>query len=161
MVSWPGLCVSLKHNSKFACYSILAKGDYPAELNIPIPFSLISNDLSKDQLVVMPGYWFMYNMYALARNSWKYVDRDKRIDKTQTLEFNFLAPDSINDVLQSLPLLAKFTGKAWQKRESNNKKMSDEELIDIGKVLLDTKDPVVNELPTTGRRIQRTPAAPA
>ena len=34
---WPGLCVSLKHNSTFASFSILAKGDYPAELNIPIP----------------------------------------------------------------------------------------------------------------------------
>jgi hypothetical protein len=144
---WPGLCVSLKHNSKFACYSILAKGDYPAELNIPIPFSLISNDLSKDQLVVMPGYWFMYNMYALARNSWKYIDRDKRIDKTQTLEFNFLAPDSINDVLQALPLLQKFTGKAWLKREGNHKKMTDDEIIAIGQALLDTRDPVVNELP--------------
>ncbi|HEX8356030.1 MAG TPA: DUF4954 family protein, partial [Segetibacter sp.] len=36
---WPGLCVSLKHNSKFATFTILAKGDYPAELNIPLPFS--------------------------------------------------------------------------------------------------------------------------
>ncbi len=35
---WPGLCVSLKHNSKFACFNILAKGDYPWELNIPFPF---------------------------------------------------------------------------------------------------------------------------
>jgi hypothetical protein len=86
-------------------------------------------------------------MYALARNAWKYIDRDKRIDKTQTLEFNFLAPDTINDVLQSLPLLQKFTGKAWLKREGNNKKMSDEDIIAIGKALLDTKDPVVNELP--------------
>ncbi|OQP52113.1 DUF4954 domain-containing protein [Niastella yeongjuensis] len=144
---WPGLCVSLKHNSKFASYAILAKGDYATELNIAFPFSLISNDLSKDQLVVMPGYWFMYNMYALARNSWKYIDRDKRIDKTQTLEFSFLAPDSVNDLLQSLPLLAKFTGKAWLKREGNTKKMTDEEIIAIGQVLLDTKDPVVNELP--------------
>lgn len=62
---WPGLCVSLKHNSKFASFTLLAKGDYPAELNIPIPFSLVNNDVSKDQLVVMPAYWFMYNMYAL------------------------------------------------------------------------------------------------
>jgi hypothetical protein len=144
---WPGLCVSLKHNSKFACFSIIAKGDYSAELNVPIPFSLISNDLSKDQLVVMPGYWFMYNMYALARNAWKYVDRDKRIDKTQTLEFHFLAPDSVNDLIQSLPLLQKFTGKAWLKREGNTKKMSDEDIIAIGQALLDTQDPVVNELP--------------
>jgi hypothetical protein len=143
---WPGLCVSLKHNSKFASYAIVAKGDYATELNIPLPFSLISNDVSNDQLLVMPGYWFMYNMYALARNSWKYIDRDKRTDKIQTLEFNFLAPDSVNDLLQSLPLLQKFTGKAWLKREGNHKKMSEEEIIAIGKALLDTQDPVVNEL---------------
>jgi NDP-sugar pyrophosphorylase family protein len=52
---WPGLCVSLKHNSKFASFTILAKGDYPAELNIPFPFSLVSNEVSRDQLVIMPG----------------------------------------------------------------------------------------------------------
>jgi hypothetical protein len=143
---WPGLCVSLKHNSKFASFTIMAKGDYPCELNIPIPFSLVSNDVSRDQLVVMPGYWFLYNMYALARNSWKYTDRDKRIDKTQTLEFNFLAPDSVNELVQSLTLLQKFTGKAWLKREGNHKKVTEEELIAIGKKLLDSKDPVVNEL---------------
>jgi hypothetical protein len=34
---WPGLCVSLKHNSKFASFTILAKADFPAELNLPIP----------------------------------------------------------------------------------------------------------------------------
>ncbi|MEJ7770062.1 MAG: DUF4954 family protein, partial [Chitinophagaceae bacterium] len=58
---WPGLCVSLKHNSTFASFAMLAKGDYPAELDISLPFSLISNDASNDQLVIMPGYWFMYN----------------------------------------------------------------------------------------------------
>ncbi|MEO5647289.1 MAG: DUF4954 family protein, partial [Chitinophagaceae bacterium] len=42
---WPGLCVSLKHNSKFASFTILAKGDFPHELNIPIPFSLVSFDV--------------------------------------------------------------------------------------------------------------------
>src|SRR5215210_8077721 len=50
---WPGLCVSLKHNSKFASYTIMSKGDYPAELNIPIPFSLVSNDVSSNRLIVM------------------------------------------------------------------------------------------------------------
>ncbi len=75
---WPGLCVSIKHNSVFASFALLNKGDYNYELNIPIPFSLISNDPSKDELIIMPGYWFLYNFYALARNAWKYVDRDKR-----------------------------------------------------------------------------------
>jgi hypothetical protein len=102
---WPGLCVSLKHNSKFASFSILAKGDYPAELNIPIPFCLISNDVANDKLVVMPGYWFMYNMYAMERNAWKYADRDRRTDKIQCIENNYLAPDTINELFDSLNIL--------------------------------------------------------
>jgi hypothetical protein len=110
---WPGLCVSLKHNSRFASFTILAKGDYPSELDIPIPFSLISQDLSKDVLQVMPAYWFMYNMYGLARNSWKYVDRDKREDKVQRIEYDYLAPDTINEIFESLRLLEKAVGKSW------------------------------------------------
>jgi hypothetical protein len=102
---WPGLCVSLKHNSKFASFNILAKGDYPAELNITLPFSLVSNDVSKDKLIVMPGYWFMYNMYALERNAWKYVDRDRRIDKIQNIEYDYLAPDTVNELFEGLELL--------------------------------------------------------
>jgi len=102
---WPGLCVSLKHNSKFASFTIIAKGDYPAELNIPVPFSLVSNDVSNDKLVVMPGYWFMYNMYALERNAWKYVDRDRRTDKIQHIEYDYLAPDTINEMFAALKIL--------------------------------------------------------
>jgi Domain of unknown function (DUF4954) len=104
---WPGLCVSLKHNSKFAAFTIIAKGDFPAELNIPIPFSLVSNDVAHDRLVIMPAYWFMYNMYALARNAWKYVDRDRRTEKLQTIEYNFLAPDTINEIFDALDILKK------------------------------------------------------
>lgn len=104
---WPGLCVSLKHNSKFASFTIIAKGDFPSELNIPIPFCLISNDISNNKLVVMPAYWFMYNMYALERNAWKYQDRDKRKLKTQHIEYDYLAPDTINDIFDSLEILRK------------------------------------------------------
>jgi hypothetical protein len=135
---WPGLCVSLKHNSRFASFSILAKGDYPAELDIPLPFSLISNDASKDELVVMPAYWFLHNMYALARNSWKYPDRDRRIDKTQLLEFDFMAPDTVNEIVESLPLLQRFTAKAYLKdAAAKAKKHSDEELLSLGRQLLE------------------------
>jgi hypothetical protein len=102
---WPGLCVSLKHNSKFASFTIIAKGDFPAELSIPIPFCLVNNDVANDKLVVMPGYWFMYNMYALERNAWKYVDRDKRLTKKQLLEYDYLAPDTINEIFDSLALM--------------------------------------------------------
>lgn len=113
---WPGLCVSLKHNSKFASFTIIAKGDFPAELNIPIPFCLISNDVSHDKLVVIPGYWFMYNMYALARNEWKYITRDRRTEKKQRIEYDFLAPDTINELFDSIKILEKlklsYTGTA-------------------------------------------------
>jgi len=116
---WPGLCVSLKHNSKFASFTLIAKGDYPCELNIPIPFSLISNDVSNDRLVVMPGYWFMYNMYALARNAGKYIDRDKRTEKVQHIEYDFLAPDTVNEMFDALNLLKKFTAIAHHKKNGS------------------------------------------
>jgi hypothetical protein len=143
---WPGLCVSLKHNSKFASFTILAKGDYPAELDIQVPFSLVSNDVTNDQLVVMPGYWFMYNMYALARNSWKYVDRDKREEKIQHIEYDFLAPDTINEMFNSLRLFERQTAKAYVKQQEPNKKYSDDELLAIGKQLLKSQKAVLNTL---------------
>ena len=106
---WPGLCVSLKHNSKFATFTILAKADYPAELNITIPFCLVSNDVANDRLVVMPGYWFMYNMYALSRNTWKYTDRDRRTEKIQTIEYDYLAPDTINEIFDAIKMMSKLS----------------------------------------------------
>ena len=133
---WPGLCVSLKHNSKFASFAILAKGDYPVELNIPIPFSLVSNDVSNDQLLVMPGYWFLHNMYALARNSWKYSDRDKRTDKSQLIEFSFLGPDTVNEITEAITLMEELTGRALQRRGGNHVNSSREELISTGKKFL-------------------------
>ncbi len=142
---WPGLCVSIKHNSKFASYSLLAKGDYPYELNIPIPFSLIINDSSKDQLSIMPGYWFMYNMYALARNSWKYIDRDKRIDKTQFIEYDFLAPDSVNEIFDALHYLELFTGKALLKKQGV-KKVADNDCAKAGRIALEKNDPALTDL---------------
>ena len=144
---WPGLCVSLKHNSKFASYTMISKGDYPAELNIPIPFSLITNDVSHDELVVMPGYWFMYNLYAIARNTWKYQDRDKRVDKIQNIEYDFLAPDTINELFYSLTLIEKAIGKAFLlKEELLINTTSEEVLVATGKKLLDAHEPVLNEL---------------
>lgn len=101
---WPGLCVSLKHNSRFASFTILSKADYPAELNIPVPFCLVSNDVANDRLLVMPAYWFMYNMYALERNAWKYGDRDKRTEKKQQIEYSYLAPDTVNEMFSAISL---------------------------------------------------------
>ena len=143
---WPGLCVSLKHNSKFASYTIIAKADYPAELNIPIPFSLVSNDVTNDMLVVMPAYWFMYNMYALARNSWKYADRDKRTDKKQHIEYDFLAPDTINEIIDSLELFEQLTGETFIR---NNPAHQHSDVRGLGRKLLESNDPILDELEIT------------
>ncbi len=154
---WPGLCVSLKHNSKFAAYTIIAKGDFPAELYIPIPFSLVSNDVTNDQLLIMPGYWFMYNMYALARNSWKYNDRDKRTEKKQHIETAFLAPDTINEIVSALQLFEKLTGEAWLRVNPTGKENKD--ATTIGRKLLEKNDPslktldiITNEFENNGRK---------
>ncbi|ASZ11633.1 DUF4954 family protein [Chitinophaga pendula] len=115
---WPGLCVSLKHNSRFASFTLISKGTYMHELDIPFPFSLVMNDEHDNTLKIMPGYWFMYNMYALARNSWKYVDRDKRTERIQHIEYDYLAPDAIEELLQALPLIETAVGKAWYKQQT-------------------------------------------
>jgi len=143
---WPGLCVSLKHNSRFAAFNILAKGDYPFELDIRFPFSLVSNDVSNDRLLIMPGYWFLHNLYALARNEWKYNQRDQRIEKIQLLEYNCLAPDSINEMVEALDLFHLYTGKAYLQKYGKDKKITDAACRKQGEKLLRAGDPVVDKL---------------
>jgi hypothetical protein len=98
---------------KIFIFTLLSKGDFPAELHIPIPFSLVHNDVSNDILLVMPGYWFMHNMYALVRNEGKYLSRDKRLDKMQEIEYNYLAPDSVNEMFDALQLMKIATATAY------------------------------------------------
>ena len=141
---WPGLCVSLKHNSRFASFTIVAKGDYLSELDIKLPFSLVSMQPAADTLTVMPCYWFMYNMYALARNAWKYADRDLRPDKQQLIEFDYLAPDTINEIFVALNLLETFTGLAWLK--SKGKTDDAQKAATIGKKLLMENNEVLASL---------------
>jgi hypothetical protein len=143
---WPGLCVSLKHNSKFATFNILAKGDYPYELDIPFPFSLVSNDLANDRLLIMPGYWFLHNLYALARNEWKYNQRDQRIEKIQLLEYNCLAPDSVNEIMTALDLFRLYTGKAYLQKYERDKKSTDQACRKQGEKLLRSGDALVDKL---------------
>ena len=146
---WPGLCVSIKHNSELASFTILAKGDYPAELNIPIPFSLVSTDITNDRLLVMPGYWFLYNMYALARNSWKYIDRDRRSDKTQHIEYDYLAPDTVNEMFDTLYLLHELTGKAYLEAHQPGKLINVNDCIKHGKRLFESDIEAVDALEVT------------
>ncbi len=105
---WPGLCCSFKHSSRFASYCLLAKADYPAELDITLPFALVNNNAAADCLEVMPAYWWMYNMYAMDRNSKKFAKRDKRVVKAQHIEFDNLAPDTAEELLKGIDLLGEW-----------------------------------------------------
>ena len=144
---WPGLCVSIKHSSVFACYSLLAKGAYPAELHIKLPFSLVANNEKAGRLEVTPAFWWTSNMYALARNRWKYQTRDKRHTKVQKIEFDPYAPDAMEEVLQARILLQEWVGKAaYRKWGVDFATLTAEEIRAKGKELLETKPDFVEEL---------------
>ncbi len=117
---WPGLCTSLKHSSKFASFVLLAKADYPHELNVCFPFSLVNNNVFKDRLEIIPAFWWMHDMYALERNSWKFVTRDKRKNKTQHVEFDPLAPDSVEEIIAARANMELWAGKALAKLQKTD-----------------------------------------
>ncbi|MFO7934504.1 MAG: DUF4954 family protein [Bacteroidales bacterium] len=152
---WPGLCTSLKHSSRFASFVLLSKGDYPAELDIPFPFSLLNNNVSIDRLEVMPAFWWMYNMYALARNSWKFQDRDKRLNKIQHIEFETFAPDTIEEIISARRLLEIWTAAASlrEKGESVSSK-GDDELAELGKSLLSGDEKLITGLEVLGENME-------
>ena len=110
---WPGLSTTLKHNCRFASFVLLNKGNYPAELDIPFPFSLVSDNLRNDCLDIMPAYFWMYNMYALARNNDKFKKRDKRKTKTQKIETEVLACDTAGEIMHAMALLEYIFEAAW------------------------------------------------
>jgi hypothetical protein len=154
---WPGLCTSVKHSCRFASFVLLSKADYPAELDIPFPFSLLNNNVSKDQLEVMPAYWWLYNMFALARNSWKFQNRDKRVNKVQHIEFDPFAPDTIEEVFNARTLLEIWTAKASynQKGLSINSR-NDYDLASLGRELLSGSEEEINRLEVLGENMENT-----
>ena len=154
---WPGLCTSLKHSSRFASFVLLAKADYPAELDIPLPFSLLNNNVSKDRLEVMPAFWWMYNMYALARNSWKFQTRDKRVNKVQNVEFETFAPDTIEEILNARRLLEIWTARASLQHKSESDMLkNDDDLASLGYELLSGREEVINEMEVLGENMENT-----
>ena len=152
---WPGLCSSVKHSSTFASFTLLAKGDFPAELNIPLPFALVSNNASTNELEIIPAYWWLYNMYALARNTWKYKTRDKRITKVQNIEFDTFAPDSMEEAIAARKLLEVWTAKAWLRAQGEEAEHRDERWLRTkGHELLHGDEQLVNSLEILGEQME-------
>ena len=151
---WPGLCTSLKHSCRFASFVLLSKADYPAELNILLPFSLLNNNVSEDQLEIMPAYWWLYNMYALARNSWKFQNRDKRIRKDQNIEYEPLAPDTAEEIFAARTLLEIWTARASLKQKGISTKDKNDELAKIGRELMAGSEEEINKLEVLGENME-------
>ena len=149
---WPGLCTTVKHSSRFASFCLLAKGDYPAELDIPLPFALLNNDVARDRLEVMPAYWWRHNMYALARNSWKFHSRDKRKTPTQKIEFDALGPDTVEEIFAGLHLLEIWTAKV---ADPSARGRSDAALAAAGRELLCAAPERTAGLEILGERMEK------
>ncbi len=106
---WAGLSTSVKYCSSFAPFTLLAKSSFAYELDIRLPFALVSDNVKENTLDVMPAYWWRHNMYALFRNNWKF---QKRLGKDgECIEYQFMAPDTAEDVQKALDLL-----KAYKKQ---------------------------------------------
>ena len=134
---WPGLGTTLKHCCRFASFVLVAKGDYANELSIPLPFSLVSNDVTHDRLLVMPAFWWLHNMYALARNARKFQTRDARKTKIQHVEFDYLAPDTAEEMFDAMRLLEIWTAKARLRvAGQSGDGRSDDDLAGQGRALL-------------------------
>ena len=109
---WPALSTSVKHDSRFASYVLLTKGNYPSELNVPFPFAMVTDNTARGRREVMPAYWWLYNMYALARNAWKFSVRDRRADRPVAIETDFLAPDTVYEIVRAITLMELWCGKS-------------------------------------------------
>lgn len=152
---WPGLCTSVKHSSKFASFTLLSKADYPHELNIRLPFSLVNNNAHTNELEVMPAFWWMYDMYALARNTSKYHKRDVRKRKIQNIEFETFAPDTMEEVIEGRKLLETWVAKAYLRQQGTlNDSVGDKELRCMGKQLLDNEPDTVKNLDVMGEGME-------
>jgi hypothetical protein len=152
---WPGLCVTVKHPSRFASFVLLAQGSYPRELDIPLPFSLVSQDAARDRLLVMPAYWWLHNMYALQRNAWKFQARDHRRTKAQKIEFEALAPDTVEEIFRAQGLLERWTGRAWlRSRGELRDDAPAAQLAEVGRRLLSDPDSPLAALEILGEQME-------
>ncbi|MBN1465366.1 DUF4954 family protein [candidate division KSB1 bacterium] len=153
---WPGLCTSVKHPSRFASFTLLAKADYPSELDIPLPFALVNNNGAKNQLEIIPAFWWLYNMYAFVRNAAKFGSRDKRIHKVQKIEFDSLAPDTVEEIFSARQLLEKWTAQAALRgKAESGTESTDEELQALGRRLLEGAKEEVDALEIIATDIEK------
>lgn len=134
---WPGLCSSVKHSSRFASYTLLAKGDYRSEIDLRLPFCLVDDDRTRDRLVLVPAYWWTHNLYALMRNESKFLARDKRREKELLLEQSPFAPDTAEEMIEAIGLLEAWLGRRLRRDAcGDSADCAPEELRALGRAAL-------------------------
>ena len=107
--------------SFFAPFTFLNEGSYPYPLNIPFPFSRVSNNIKEDCLEVAPAYWWMHHAYAIAKVELEAQGRHAdfwwltRVGGAETLshEFEFTSmrlfcPEVISNIISSHRMLSKY-----------------------------------------------------
>jgi hypothetical protein len=125
-------------------------------MDIPLPFSLLNNNTSADRLEVMPAFWWLHNMYALARNTWKFQNRDTRKTKVQNIEFDALAPDTAEEILNTRYLLEVWVGKAVLRNNGESiENRQEAELAEIGRRLLSGPEDKVSQLEVLGEQMEK------
>lgn len=140
---WPGLSSSFKHNSRFASFVLIAKGSYQYELDIEYPFALVAQGESPDSPVhIIPAWWFMYDMFAIVRNKYKFSARDKRIQKIQHIETDPFAPDTMQEVEDAIDRLIDLTAENLSELAPERAEKADtpEKLRQAGKDFLHSKE---------------------
>ena len=121
-----------------------------------LPFCLVNNNTASNELEVMPAYWWMYNMYAIARNTSKYLSRDKRKRKIQNIEFETLAPDTMEETIEARKLLEVWVAKAYLRSKGENPDTHEYyDLRALGKQLLDHEPDTVDALKVLGENMEK------
>ena len=78
------------------------------------------------------------------RNTWKYDDRDRRTEKIQKVEYDYLAPDTINEIFTGIDLLSKlkpdaignFYAKGFENSDRKTQVVRVPETIELFKELI-------------------------
>lgn len=154
---WPALSSSLKYNSRFASFTLITKGDYPNELDIPLPFAMVGYEEGDGYLTIMPAYWWLYNRYALERNGWKFRTRDKRKFIGQHIETDYLAPDTMEEILRGTDLLSLWVGRSAVASSliAPVFAANDTALMEQGRMLLEIHPEQVGPLQVTATDLER------
>ncbi len=157
---FPGLCTSFRYPSRFASFVMVVKGDYPAELNIPFPFSLVARG-DDGELRVTPAFALLENAYMLVRQERNGRRRDQRVTRRQHIVTDVLAPDTADEMLRGAALIEQAVGRAvLEQGEIPPDEAPAEDLALIGRKLLAEEAEAVErlELRLAGLERSRRPA---